>query len=158
MFKSQAPEQTKLLLLRQQRIKRSKVNQPLFLPPISAVFLFDMVVFIIVFFLTLLSNFTERSVVFNIVISSCFLLKALIGAYFRSIKSFRILRKIMNLRLVLDIVLFIPCVFLFLQRSKAYKYNFVIILLSLLASELLIVLNNCKHLYNKTTIECMEML
>lgn len=144
--------------MKQQRISRNKVNRQLYLPPLSAIFYFDLLIFILAFFVTLISNFTERSVQFNLVICSGFLLKAMAGAYNRQIKSFLKLRKLMVVRMLVNCFVLLPILGYYLYQSRAYKYNFAIIAICIVASELLLILKHCGHLFTKSTIECMEVL
>ena len=142
--------------LKQSRLKRNKFNRMLFIPPISSVFLFDLFIFIIVFFMTLMANFTERSIQFNLVISSSFLVKSCLGMYMRNIKSYKALRKLMIYRLMIDTVVIMPIIGYYQHTSLAYTYNYIIILFCIVISELILILKHCPHLYKKTIIESME--
>jgi hypothetical protein len=108
--------------------------------------------------MTLLSNFSERSIQFNIVISVSFLLKCFIGARYRPHKSFSMLRWYIIMRLFLDLFLIVPVLVYFLVRSSTSAYNLIIVYLILSISELIVILRNINNLYAKSDVECLEML
>jgi hypothetical protein len=89
----------------------------------------------------LLANFTERSQQFNLVISGAFLCKCIIGTQFRQ-SSFSKLREYFILRLTADAVLILPIVVYYKLRSATYTYNYIIVILTLVISELILLLKN----------------
>jgi magnesium-transporting ATPase (P-type) len=141
-----------------QRIKQNKFNRRIYQPMIKQVFYYDIFIFIFVFFITLLANFTERSIQFNIVISAAFLSKCLIGLRFRNIASFSEMRQYFIIRLTVDTVLILPIIVYYKLRSATYTYNYIIVIITLVVSELIIILKNSKNLYQKSIVENIEYL
>ena len=125
-------------------------------PELKQVFYFDLMVFILVFLLTLVANFTARSIRFNITVSAAFLVKCLLGTKFRHHKSFTLFRLFFIQRLLVDVVLILPIVITFKLTSATYSYNYVIVVVVLTLAELAIFLRNITHLYKKTIVECIE--
>ena len=144
--------------LRQMRIRKNRFNRQLYQPPIRRVLYFDLGVFILVFFMCLLANFTERSVEFNLVIALAFLVKCIIGAQSRQINSFQALRKLIVLRLIADCFCIMPIIVYYKYLSFTYTYNYIIIIICLCISELVLILNHIMHLYSKSMLECIEQL
>ena len=105
----------------------------------------------------LIANFTERSVLFNVVISAAFLSKALISAHMRNQKSFSLVRKLTVIRLGAD-CLILPILVYFKYFSKAYAYNFYVVLIIMALTELGYLLNHFRHLGRKSIIECLEQI
>ena len=110
------------------------------------------------FFITLLANFTERSIQFNIVISIAFLVKCLIGGKYRNNASFVRLRLHIITRLAIDICLILPIIFIYKLNSATYTYNYIIVLITLVVSEILVLVKNGRNLYSKTIIESIEQV
>lgn len=140
------------------RIRRNKFNRQLYQPPLKKVIYYDLGVFIFVFFMCLMANFTERSVEFNLVVSLAFLLKCLIGAQFRMINSFQALRKLIVIRLLADCFCILPIIIYYRYFSFTYTYNYVIIIFCLCISELILILKHVIYLYSKSMVECIEEL
>jgi len=120
--------------------------------------MFDLLVFLLVFFMTLMANFTARSIEFNLVISGLFLLKSIMGARMRHLNSFLVLRKFMAVRLLLDGLLILPVIGYYRYWSVTYTYNYLIVVIVIMITELVLVLNHLPHLYKRSIIECMEQL
>jgi hypothetical protein len=108
--------------------------------------------------MTLLSNFSERSIQFNIVVSVVFLIKCFLGARYRPHKSFTMLRWYIIMRFFLDLFLLVPVLAYFLVRSSTSAYNLIIVFLIISISELIVILRNINNLYAKSDVECLEML
>ena len=81
------------------------------------IFYADCAIFIFIFLLLLLANFTERSITFNIIVSAGFLAKSLIGARYRKRTSFSLLREYVIQRLLMDCVIILPLVAIFAVYS-----------------------------------------
>lgn len=122
------------------------------------IFYYDIFIFMIVFFITLLANFTERSQQFNIVISAAFLSKSLIGIQYREKASFSLLRQYFIMRLAADTILILPLVVYYKLFSATYTYNYIIVIITLVLSELVLILKNTKNLYKKSIVELIESL
>ena len=139
-----------------ERIKQNKLHQRIFQPPIKQLFYFDLIVFIFVFFITLLANFTERSIQFNIVVSMAFLVKCIVGGKYRNHASFVRLRLHIITRLAIDICLILPIIFIYKINSATYTYNYIIVIITLVVSEIFVLVKNSSNLYTKTIIESIE--
>ena len=118
---------------------------------------FDLGVFVVIFFMMLMANFTERSVMFNLVISGAFLSKVMISAHMRSSKSFSVVRKLTVIRLGAD-CLILPLLIYFKYFTKAYTYNYFVVLIILALTELGYLMHHFRHLGNKSIIECLEQI
>ena len=57
-----------------------------FQPSIAQVLYFDIFVLVLIFFLTLISNFSRKSFHFNIVMTILFFLKAMLGVRYRLVR------------------------------------------------------------------------
>ena len=136
--------------------RKSKFKKDLYIPALRKIFMFDILVFLSVFFMTLFANFRKRSIQFNLVISATFLLKCLITGTYRFQKSFKTLRRLMVIRYLTDSVLILPVVLYFHHETQAYIYNLLIVLLILVFSELILFLQHFPSLYTKTKLECVE--
>ena len=62
----------------------------------------------------------------------------------------------MIIRLLVDIFLIVPAIIYFKLRSSTSAYNFIVVALTLVATELIVVLRNTSSLYYKSTVECIE--
>ena len=84
--------------------------------------------------------------------------KCIIGMRYRNIASFSVLRQYFIIRLAADTVLILPIVVYFKLRSATYTYNYIIVIITLVISELVIMLKNSKNLYQKSIVETIEGL
>jgi hypothetical protein len=112
----------------------------------------------LVFLLCLLSNFTERSIEFNLIVAAAFLAKALFGTSLRKSKSFHLLRTYIMKRLALDCALILPLIVFYKTYSATSSNNLLIVLGVLTLSEVGILLTFGRFLFKKSKIECIEDL
>ena len=105
-----------------------------------------------------MADFTERSVNFNLTVSALFLLKALLAARFRNQKSFSLLRQVFIERLSVDCLVILPSIMAARVTTATFTYNYILVLLILVGSELTILLANAKYLAQKSRIEVIEQL
>jgi hypothetical protein len=77
---------------------------------------------------------------------------------YRNIASFSVLRQYFIIRLAADTVLILPIVVYYKLRSATYTYNYIIVIITLVISELVIMLKNTKNLYKKSIVEIIEGL
>ena len=136
----------------------SKFNSQVYQPNLASVFYFDIVVLVVVFFMTLLSSYTERSIRFNIAITILFFVKAILGTRYRLVRQYRALRLLLVQRFLFDIFLIIPAVGYFRLYSNCSPFNLAIVIFVVAISELITLIRNCWYLGRKSTIETIESL
>lgn len=117
---------------------------------------YDLFILLMVFLVTLLADFTKRSIQFNIVSSGLFLLKCLIGARYIASKSYTSLRYLTATRLLVDGLLIMPCIFIYRSYSATSSYNLLMVFFIATVSELFIVLRHFGNLFFVSTVECIE--
>lgn len=137
----------------QAKIFKTKFASHIFLPEGKTLMYYDIIVLIITFFLTLLCDFTARSIQFNISIAVLLVIKVAIGANFAAQKTFTILRWHMTLRVVVDALLIIPAMLVFKMLFSTSAWNLLIVFLVLTFSELLLLARNFNYLYYIGSIE-----
>ena len=72
--------------------------------------------------------------------------------------SFVTLRHLFIMRLAADTFIILPIIIIYKLSSATYSYNYIIVLIILVISELVIILKNLKNLYSKTIIENIEQI
>ena len=65
---------------------KNKNNHQVNQPSIAEVFYFDIAVVVVVFFLSMVTNFSRKSIQFNITMTITFFLKALLGMRYRLVR------------------------------------------------------------------------
>ena len=137
---------------------KTRSGQHVYQPEIKYLLYWDASVLLLVFLLTLLADFTARSIQFNIVISLFFLAKVLLSARYRLYKSFTTLRNLVTNRLAIDAIVILPVVALYRARSATSSYNILIVFILLSVSELIILIRYAANLFLVNSIEVLEAL
>jgi hypothetical protein len=70
--------------------------------------------------------------------------------------SYSMLRFYFIVRLATDTALILPIIVYYKLRSATYTYNYIIVIITLIVSEIVIILKNMKNLYSKTILENVE--
>ena len=130
----------------------------MYLPEVKYLFYYDLAIFIFVFFILMLANFSRRSFKFNLSIAGQFLLKALVGGYWRHLKSYIKFRQYFVIRLGVDIILILPTIIWFQIFSKTFIYNYFIVIITVVVSELALFIKYISLFYTKSSLEQIETL
>lgn len=142
----------------QRRLKSNRALKPIYLPEVKYLFYFDLAIFICIFFVLMVANFSSRSIRFNLSISGAFLMKALVGGQWRHLKSYLKFRQYFVIRLAIDIFIILPMIMIFQTISQTFIYNYLIVIIILSFSELAIFLKYLPLLYRKSVLESIESL
>jgi len=79
-----------------------------------------------------------------------------VGGKYRNHASFVRLRLHIITRLAIDICLILPIIFIYKINSATYTYNYIIVIITLVVSEIFVLVKNSSNLYTKTIIESIE--
>ena len=85
-------------------------------------------------------------------------MKCIVGGKYRNHASFVGLRLHMITRLLIDICLILPIIFFYKIYSATYTYNYIIVIITLVLSEIFVLVKNGRNLYTKTIIESIEQI
>ena len=127
-------------------------------PEVKGLLYIDICNLLMIFLVTLLADFTERSIQFNIVATGVFLFKCIIGTNYRDKKSYTALRNLMVIRLMIDALIVMPLIAFFRKYSATSSYNLLMVFFVTITSQLFVILRHFANLFFVSTIECIEQI
>eukprot|EP00347_Sterkiella_histriomuscorum_P022349 403330794 len=125
-------------------------------PQTKRVAFFDVLTFGVVACVIFFNNLTQRSIIFNVVLSGALLVKVLIGVFFYQYNNVRSLRLYFLWRYIYNIFVIYPLIVILRYFTATYVLNYFLAGGITLLFEVIILLCYLKHLCMKKPIENIE--